>query len=115
MMRARGERSTVPGLGRRNDVRQVASPGSSERSRRSISASTRCSSIDSAIRPPPRRALREYSLTIPQERSLSNCSGFVLLPVFAPDGRGAVRRLTSAHEAADYATFLVEYRKPVKN
>jgi hypothetical protein len=67
MMRARGERSTVAGPGRLNAVRQVASPGSSAASRRSISASTRCSSIDSAIPPPPPRALGAYPLTISQQ------------------------------------------------
>src|SRR5690242_13570471 len=67
MMRARGERKTRAGPGRRNAVRQVASPGSSDASRRSISASARCSSADSAIQLPPRRAPGEYPLTISQE------------------------------------------------
>jgi len=67
MMRARGERRTLAGPGRRNAVRQVASPGSSAASRRSISASARCSSIDSAIQLPPRDAPDDYPLTISQE------------------------------------------------
>ena len=55
MTRARAERKTLIRLGRRNADSWTASLGSSAASRRSISASIRCSSIDSAIAPPPRR------------------------------------------------------------
>src|SRR5215467_16089717 len=51
MILPRGVRSLVSGLGRRNVDSRAASLGSSATSRRSISASMRCSSIDSAIAP----------------------------------------------------------------
>jgi hypothetical protein len=66
MILPRGLRSLVSGLGRRNEDSLAASLGSSATSRRSISASMRCSSIDSAMVPYLRvpRAGRNY-LTIP--------------------------------------------------
>src|SRR5215470_17318005 len=51
MILPRGVRSVVSGLGRRNEDSRAASLGSVATSRRSISASMRCSSIDSAIAP----------------------------------------------------------------
>ena len=81
-MRARGERRTLAGPGRRNAVRQVASPGSSAASRRSISASARCSSIDSAIQLPPRRAPGDYPLTISQEPVFIQLFWLCTSPVF---------------------------------
>jgi hypothetical protein len=82
MMRARGERSTVEGPGRLNAVRQAASPGSSAASRRSISASMRCSSIDSAIPPPPPHALGAYPLTISQQTVFIQLFWLCTFPVF---------------------------------
>src|SRR5260370_20820646 len=80
-MRARRERSTVAGPGRRNEVRQVASPGSSAASRRSISASTRCSSCDSAIRH-LRVVLGQYPFTISQEPVFIQLFWLCTSPVF---------------------------------
>ena len=51
MTRPRVVRSPAAGPGRRKEDSLVARPGSSAASRRSISASIRCSSIDSAIAP----------------------------------------------------------------
>src|SRR5579863_6891209 len=51
MIRPRVVRSLTAGPGRRNEDSRAARPGSSAASRRSISASMRCSSIDSAIAP----------------------------------------------------------------
>jgi hypothetical protein len=66
MILPRGVRSVMSGLGRRNEDSRAASLGSSATSRRSISASMRCSSIDSAMTPYLRvpRTGRNY-LTIP--------------------------------------------------
>src|SRR5580692_12507253 len=51
MILPRVVRNPTAGPGRRNEDNLVARPGSSAASRRSISASIRCSSIDSAIAP----------------------------------------------------------------
>src|SRR5712691_5152500 len=85
MIRARGERRTRAGPGRRKAVRQVASPGSSAASRRSISASARCSSIDSAIQLPPRRAQGAYPLTISQDPVFIQLFWLCTSPVFRED------------------------------
>jgi hypothetical protein len=69
MILPRGERSVAVGPGRLNEDSRAASRGSSAESRRSISASMRCSSIDSAIAPYLRvpRDASGNSLTIPHE------------------------------------------------
>jgi hypothetical protein len=71
MILPRGERSVAVGPGRLKEDSRAASRGSSAESRRSISASMRCSSIDSAIAPYLRvpRAPSGNSLTIPHEGS----------------------------------------------
>ena len=81
-----GRAQDVGRPGRRKAVRQVASPGSSAASRRSISASARCSSIDSAIQQPPRRAPGRYPLTISQEPVFIQLFWLCTSPVFVMSG-----------------------------
>src|ERR1700760_4381437 len=77
--RARVERKMFARPGFRSRARFEASPGSSAARCRSISASIRCSSMDSAIALPPRcTPVWNLALLSPGTRSLSNCSGFAV-------------------------------------
>src|SRR3984885_1505084 len=84
IIRPRVDRSLTAGPARRNEDSLAARPGASAASRRSISASIRCSSIDSAIAPylrVPRAG--GNSLTIPHGGSFIQsflvCSRLFLL------------------------------------
>src|ERR1700761_6441885 len=77
--RARVDRNSPARPGWRNVARFEARPGSSAARCRSISASMRCSSMDSAIALPPRcTPVWNLALFSPGTRSLSNCSGFAV-------------------------------------
>src|ERR1700744_1968930 len=102
MTRARVERRTFRRPGFRNEVRSEASRGSAAASRCSISASMRCSSIDSAIAQPPRPTPGGYPLIVPHHKIFIQLFWICRDPVSGIGGPLLAARLTP-HERVEQA------------